>query len=317
MNKNVIFLTQMDFSGKIQRDHINMRVEFAQMCALEADHHNLFKLNQISKKYDIAILLIPKTKNDRDKLYNIDIMSKVRDIANKIVFMQEGPSWIFQDLPVLQQIWHNNLLVEVDGILCENETDIQYYSGINDKILIKDIPSVMIEDLVLQAKSIKKKDKIIIGGNFTRWYGGFDSYIVSNELNIPIFAPSMGRRQPNEEHLVTHLQYMPWVDWIYSLSEFKYAVHLMPTIAAGTFSLNCGFLGIPCIGYIDLDTQRKIHPDLSVEIGNLEKAKKLIKKLYNDIDFYNQCSKTAEINYNNLFSEKIFKEKMEIFFKEL
>ena len=116
MDKSIIFLSQMGFKGKIPRNHPNMRVEFAQMCILQADHDNLFNINSITTKYDIAVLLIPKTGKDRDKLETVDIVSEAKKIANKVLFMQEGPSWIFQDMRVEQQIWHYNLLSNVDGI---------------------------------------------------------------------------------------------------------------------------------------------------------------------------------------------------------
>jgi hypothetical protein len=105
-------------------------------------------------------------------------------------------------------------------------------------------------------------------------------------------------------------------EWIYALAEFKYAIHLMPTIAAGTFAMNCGFLGIPCIGYKDADTQRKIHPSLSVEIGDLESARKLAIKL-KDKDFYDACANEAKQNYRNLISEAKFLAKMENYFNSL
>jgi hypothetical protein len=315
--KKVVFLSQMGFAGKIPREHPNMRVEFAQMCALQADHYSLFDINNIQIKYDIAILLIPKTSSDRDTLYNIDIVKEARKIADKVVFMQEGPNWIHQDLPVHQQIWHYNLLTSVDGILTENETDVSYFRGINPKIPIQDMPSLMIEDEVLNAILIEKQDKIIIGGNFTRWYGGFDSYIIATEFDLPIYCPSMGRKQPNEEQLVTHLPYLQWTEWIHALAEFKYAIHLMPTIAAGTFAMNCGFLGIPCIGYEDADTQRKIHPKLSIKIGDLESARKLAIKLKNNESFYKECSDDARNNYKNLISEAQFLNKMNNYFDNL
>jgi hypothetical protein len=314
--KKVVFLSQMGFVGKIPRKHPNMRVEFAQMCALQADHYSLFNINSIPSKYNVAILLIPKTSSDRDALYNIDIVNEARKIADKVVFMQEGPNWIYQDLPVHQQIWHYNLLTSVDGILSENETDISYFKGINPKVPIQDIPSLMIEDGVLNARLIEKQDKVIIGGNFTRWYGGFDSYVIATEFDLPIYCPSMGRKQPNEEQLVTHLPYLQWNEWIYALAEFKYAIHLMPTIAAGTFAMNCGFLGTPCIGYKDADTQRKIHPSLSIEIGDLESAKNLAIKL-KDKDFYNVCVNEAKQNYKNLISEEQFLNKMDNYFNNL
>ena len=313
----IAFLSQMGFTGKIPRNHLNMRVEFAQMCALQADHIPLLSIDKVQSKFDVAVLLIPKTPSDRDKLYDLDIVTEARKIANKVVFMQEGPSWIYQDLPVHQQIWHYNLLTSVDGILSENETDIPYFKGINPKVPIQDIPSLMIEDSVLNARLIDKQDKVIIGGNFTRWYGGFDSYVIATEFDLPIYAPSMGRRQPNEEQLVTHLPYLQWDQWIHALAEFKYAIHLMPTIAAGTFAMNCGFLGIPCIGYNEADTQRKIHPKLSVDIGDLESARKCALALKNDKDFYQECSIEARDNYRNLISETQFITKMNNYFESL
>ena len=315
--KQIVFLSQMGFIGKIPRNHPNMRVEFAQMCALQVDHYPLFNIDTIQQKYDVAVLLIPKTPSDRDKLYNIDIVDKARKIADKVVFMQEGPNWIYQDLPVHQQIWHYNLLTSVDGILSENETDIPYFKGINPKALVQDISSLMIEDSVLEFKNIKPQDKTIIGGNFTRWYGGFDSYVIATEFDLPIYCPSMGRRQPNEEQLVNHLPYLQWVDWIKALAEFKYAIHLMPTIAAGTFAMNCGFLGIPCIGYNEADTQRKIHPLLSVDLGDLESARNLAIKLKTDDSFYIECCGDAKQNYRTEFSEEQFIYKMNNYFNKL
>jgi hypothetical protein len=118
----------------------------------------------------------------------------------------------------------------------------------------------------------------------------------------------MGRKIKNEDQIenLTHFPYMEWGTWIKTLSSFKYAIHLMPTIAAGTFANNCGYLGIPCIGYDKADTQRIIHPDLSVDFGDLEKAKNLAKKLRIDKDFYLHCSKKAQDNYNKYFSERVF-----------
>ena len=316
MNKSIVFLSQMGFSGKVSRDHLNMRVEFAQMCTLQADHMSLFQLSY-ERKYDIAILLIPKTGADRDRLEQIDIISNARQIADKVLFMQEGPCWIFQDMTVPQQMWHYNLLNQVDGILTENKTDIPYFKGLNPNIPITDITSLMITDSVEFAFRIEKQDKIIIGGNFVRWYGGFDSFVVARHFELPIYAPSMGRRQPNEEQVINHLPYMNWRDWIYKLAEFKYAVHLMPTVAAGTFAMNCGYLGIPCIGYGDLDTQRNIHPFTTVEQNDLETAIKIAQKLKEDKEFYKLCSTNSKFNYETHHSEKVVNKHLNEFFNKL
>lgn len=298
----------------IPRNHPNMRVDLAQQCILNSPNIHYSNISQTNEKFDVAILLIPKTEQDRNQLYNIDIVAESRKIAKKVWFMQEGPAWIFQDLPLHQQFWHYNVLSAVDGILCENETDINYFKGllIDKTIPVFDIPSVMVEDQIKTFTNNPKQDKVMIGGNFCRWYGGFDSYIIAHLFKCPMYVPSMGRKIENEDQIenLNHLPYMQWIDWIHTLSSFKYAIHLMPTIAAGTFAMNCGFLGIPCIGYEDADTQRKIHPLLSVKQGDLETAKKLAIKLKNDNDFYNECSKLAVENYTTKFSEEIFLQKM-------
>ena len=103
----IAFCSQMNFTGTISRDHKNMRVEFAQMCALGAIHHPLYHLgtDNMEKGFDHIILLIPKTQQDRDRLFEMDLVGLARKHGKMIWFMQEGPNWIYQDLPIYQQFW--------------------------------------------------------------------------------------------------------------------------------------------------------------------------------------------------------------------
>ena len=149
----------------------------------------------------------------------------------------------------------------------------------------------------------------MMGGNFVSWYGGFDSYIISSLFNNEIFQPSM-RPIEGEDQLVNVLPHLQFVDWIHKLAEFKYAVHLMPSITAGTFVLNCAFLGIPCIGYKRSDPQRLCHPSLAIEHYDMETARKLAIKLKEDQDFWEKCSNEALTNYKKYFGEKVFLDKM-------
>ena len=168
----------------------------------------------------------------------------------------------------------------------------------------------MIEDGIDGYTLTHKNDRkdIIIGGNFCSWYGGFDSYIVAQEANCPIHIPSMGRKIEGEEQMpnLNHLPYMNWVEWIHTLSRFKYGIHLMRTHAAGTFALNCAYLGIPCIGYEGLDTQEKCHPNLTVKLGDLATAKEKLILLEKDKDYYEECSKSAKLNYKKYYYEDKF-----------
>ena len=80
----------------------------------------------------------------------------------------------------------------------------------------------------------------------------------------------------------------------------------MRTHAAGTFALNCAYLGIPCIGYKGLDTQELCHPELTVEVGNIGHAKELIKELNSNNEFYNKCSRQAKDYYKLYYDESTF-----------
>jgi len=84
----------------------------------------------------------------------------------------------------------------------------------------------------------------------------------------------------------------------------------MPTIAAGTFSLNCAYFGIPCIGNREVDTQKLCHPNLSVNINDIQYAVELAKKLKEDQNFYEDCSYQAKHAYKSFYSIDDWKNKI-------
>jgi hypothetical protein len=251
----------------------------------------------------------------------VDLIIQMKRVCKKIGFMQEGPYWYFQDYPMEQQIWFYNCLMEMDVIFGHNEADVDYFKGLTQKKHIYQNPSLMITDEIKPTTDVKDRSSVLIGGNMVRWYGGFDSYIVAQEFDTDIYAPSMGRKIDREDEMdINHLPYMNWTEWVNNLSRFKYAVHLMPTHAAGTFALNCAYHGIPCIGYHGLDTQSKCHPELTVNINDLNRARKLAKMLKNDKIFYETQSEIAKNNFELFFGEKKYlqnmKEIMEKIFNE-
>jgi hypothetical protein len=300
----VAFFTEGIFRGKVLRNNPNMRTDLAWICSLEADHYNLRQLP--NQRYDLGIVITPK-KNPQS--VNIE---HIRQFCDKVGVMQEGPHWYFQDYTLDKQIHYFNNLLSADIIFVHNEVDRKYYKGLTNHNDIRILPTLMIEDLIKDLPPVERKN-IMIGGNFCQWYGGFDSYIVAQELDCPIYVPTMGRKVDGEEQIqnLNHLPYMKWVDWIKTLNNFKYGVHLMRTHAAGTFALNCAFLGIPCIGYEGLDTQEKCHPNLTVKLGDIKHAKKLLNKLSKDLDFYQEnCILTKRL-YNESYSEKVFRNEVE------
>lgn len=304
----VAFFTEAGFTGTPSRNEPNRRTEIAWYIALQADHFCLFNLSTVDKHYDLGIVILPKTKIDQlMKMGNL--INDLHIYCDKVAIMQEGPHWYFQDYPLDQQIWYYNTLMDADLLFCHNEHDVNYYRGMTGK-QVEVLQSLMITDELLDDAIPCPTEKVMIGGNMCSWYGGFDSMIVANEFDCPIHVPSMGRKIEGEDRwaAVTHLPYMTWVDWMVELSKYKYAVHLMRTAAAGTFSLNCAYWGIPCIGYNLIDTQQNLHPLTSVELGDIEKAREIAKKL-RDPKFYELCQKITRTRYNKYYTEKVWLKK--------
>lgn len=304
----IAFFTEGNYIGKIPREFDNSRVDLAWQIALESFHLPLMsQWPDIPQKFDLGIWIIPK-KNIQHCMLDSSI-AKIQAVCEKVAIMQEGPSWFFQDYSLEEQIWFFNMLCTVDILYAHNYQDMKYIQGLTNHHDVRILKSTMIEDSINTTLITPQENRqgVIIGGNFVRWYGGFDSYIVANQFFTEIHAPSMGRKQMHEEQLVHHIPYTNWTNWIYELSKFKYAIHLMPTQAAGTFALNCAYLGIPNIGYYGLDTQEVLHPNLTVEMGDVETAKSRMQMLVTDQDFYNDQSETAKTNYNNIYNEESFK----------
>jgi hypothetical protein len=311
---NIAFVTEMGFFGKIPRTHRNMRVEFAWMCALNATHIPCSATP--TEAYDLIVVILPK--KNLNVWISENYIEKFRKFSKKLAIMQEGPHWYFQDYDIQTQFWFYNVLVSLDIIFTHNQVDKVYYEGITGHKSVYVMPSLMIEELV-SGMTTSERNGVMVGGNFVNWYGGFDSYIVAMELNEQIYCPSMGRKQSQEDDInnIAYLPYLDWCGWMEQLSSKKCGIHLMRTHAAGTFSLNCAYFGIPCIGYKGLDTQEICHPNLTVNLADTKSARELAKKLL-DKDFYEKCSTECKKLYEKNYKESVFINYMnEILVKEI
>ena len=297
----IAFFSETGNNQKYPRDFPNARTEVGWCIALDAPMCALDALP--NEKFDLGIVIIPKENPN----VNLDF---IRKCCDKVAVMQEGPHWYFQDYDIEKQFNFYNTLMGADWVYCHNTSDVKYYKGLGCKD-VRVMRSLMIPE-GLQRRS-EWSGVTIIGGNFVNWYGGFDSYMVAREIGDPIVAPSMGRKQDNEDAIpdIQYLPYLFWREWIDNLSQYNIGVHLMRTHAAGTFAMNCGFHGIPCIGYNGLDTQQILHPLFSVDMGDLEQAISLGKRLKEDSDFYIECSETSLEMFEKFYTERAWKENWE------
>jgi len=312
----VAFFSESSIRGNIPRDFSNARTEYAWMIALNANHWNIDvfskpkEMPQYDVYYDLGIIIIPKNNPQID-------LSIFKDSCKNVAIMQEGPHWYFQDYSIDKQFHYYNALMEADWVYCHNKSDVSYYRGLGCKD-VRVMRSLMIPE-ELESRTVRNRDNVIIGGNFVSWYGGFDSYIVARELDRNIWAPSMGRKQQQEDAIedINYLPYMTWREWINKLKDFDIGIHLMRTHAAGTFAMNCAYHNIPCIGYKGLDTQEILHPLITIEVGDLERAKKLALRLQNDEKFYKLCSDTTKKQFKKHYIEEVWLENWKEIWKKL
>ena len=322
----IAFLTEMGFTGKIDESHPNMRTEFACMNALNADHFPISQYQSVSG-YSHVFIIFPKGQlnlnavaaklsnipNPHSELLNSNWLSELNFKNSHTFYIQEGPTWMFTELEVQDQFNFYNMLASVDAIYAHNEYDMKFYKGLLPSQTVHVMPTLMIEERIKDIVATKQ-DKVLIGGNFARWYNGFQSYLIASEFKVPIWTQESHAKRENEDQVpnLIHLPRVSWLDWMNEVASFKYAVHLMPTIAAGTFSLNCAYFGVPCIGNEKVDTQKICHPDLCVDVDDLESARKLARKLKNDIEFYNECSKKCKELYRIHYDIDVWKRKINL-----
>jgi hypothetical protein len=311
----ILWLSENPAEGKIPRNMSQMRTDFAWFVASDGYHTNIGNLLKLSdNSYDVAIIILPKREDILHQIsaYNgFDLIGQMKRVAKKIGYMQEGPIKYFHDYSMAIQTWFFATLASMDFLMVHNDADKYYLQAlipdknifVNRTLIIEDaIPKKLLVD-----KSIRKS--VMLGGNFCSWYGGFDSYMVALEFGEDIIAPSMGRMKEDELNVegLRHIEYKTWTDWMTTLSAVKYAVHLMPTVAAGTFALNCAYLGIPCIGNNAIDTQHWCHEYSSFDLySGIGHAKKMAKQLKENEDFYKERSDEAKRIYKEMFSEEIW-----------
>ena len=310
---SIAFFTEGGYTGKVPRN-MPMRTDQAWVCALDAVHHCVFKLNEVNQKYDIGVVIIPKEKN-REHLVKqqYPLIDNIRNYCDKVIIMQEGCHWDWMEDPVETMVWFYNQLLKADLLLCHNDADVKYYQGITDiKSLI--LPTLMIEDTI---KTAPQEDRVFVAGNWHLTYRGFDAWVISNEFDMPKYGFKAGKYKEGED--INGINYLPWMQWdqfMLELSKCKYGIQTYQS-SAGQFPLNCAYLGIPCIGYNDVNTQRDLFPTLSVDRGDIVAARRLANQLQTDKDWYRECSKIARFNYNQWYKEDKFLENWNKIIEEL
>ena len=164
------FFSEASYEGKVPRNHYNMRTDVAWVCALEAYHCPIPMIDTIeNNSFDVGVMILPK---NRKPLLDYPLLEHYRRVCKKVTVMQESYYNYWQDSSIAEQIWYFNFLAEMDLIFCHNDVDLKYYNGLTN-VRTELLPTVMITDNITPRN--EWGDGVIIGGNWVKDYGGFDS----------------------------------------------------------------------------------------------------------------------------------------------
>jgi hypothetical protein len=92
------------------------------------------------------------------------------------------------------------MLSSVDAIYAHNQHDMSFYKGLVPGQEVRVINTLMIETLIQDIQPVSQ-DKVLIGGNFSRWYNGFQSYLVASEFDLPIWVQDSHSKRDNEDQI--------------------------------------------------------------------------------------------------------------------
>jgi len=296
----IALVTEMELSGKVPPGFTNMRVEFCWAKALGADFVPYHRI--LEETYDRVLFVLPKKTRQYDKYPE---SYKQRYPETKIGIVQEGPITLYEDWHPLAQEIYFQALRSVDTVFVHNKADRRYLLTMFPALRVGIFPTIIDDSLLkdLPPGEFKTRDGIMLSGNMSSWYGGMFSYQMVKDMSDKITIPGSGRITEEERKWVEEtpgLNISPWCDWfewMYLLNQYKIGMNFMPTRAAGTFALNCAYLGIPCFGFMDLDTQNQLFP----RSMNLTRQsfispsfqpipQETIRRLLTDEGYYNELS---------------------------
>lgn len=327
---NVAFLTEISFEGMWSTDFPNSRTEICWMLALNAFHYNIHDFLKV-KRFDHVFVIIPKGKvflsadgtkivdgnNPISNLLESNFVEILKNNNKKVYFIQEGGvDRHINDYTIEDQFNYYSQLTKFDIIFSHNEYDKSFYEGaFQNTIKVEVMPSLMMEHLISHI-TWKPQNKIMLGGNFSHFYRGMQSYLMVRDIpDHSLWNMTSHSKRDGEEYIenLYHLPRLNWMNWMEQLSTFKAGIHMMDLRAAGTFFLNCGYFGIVSIGNKLVDTSRLIYPDWCVDVYNLKQVFEKVNYLKENINdkkwLLSESEKTKE-NYKKHFSKEVYLSKL-------
>jgi hypothetical protein len=243
---------------------------------------------------DITIFIPSKTI----RKYDNKILEYKKKFPQTLVgIMQEGPINLFENWTAHEQYDWLNILDSVDFLLTHNLNDRAYIKNITkNKNPTYVLPTLFDGSLMPPPLPMDERRGVMIMGCPGQWYNAMPAIKTCLDLGIKrIGIPGMGRitddfREFCKEKKIEIYSWIQWADWLDVLKTYTFGINIMTTRAAGTFNLNCAALGLPCIGFYDLDTQINCHNE-NLYIGKsleryIEQFYTIVDKVYQNTNDY-------------------------------
>jgi hypothetical protein len=232
----------------------------------------------------------------------MDVLHRLKDETDvKVVLFQEAETAWPTTRPWDEQKSFIELLGKVDLFLTHNHRDIEFWGRLRGgkstsrwKTCL-DIGSIAQYAINPDRKTTKP---ILFGSSYDQRANGLAGLIACRNLGYPLWHQnrSTGYEDRNREvpqllgvKIQKEIPHCGWDPWAREIAGAYIAVHPMPAAAAGRDQIAFAALGIPCIGNMELDIQRELFPNLSIDIFDVnqieQKAKYIINNSYIDYEF--------------------------------
>lgn len=293
----ILYLTDGHFFGTTSNFNFGHRPHGSWIQLINAFHCNYEKLDVlIDRKENFDVVILAALHGNRHDLINNEYIDKVRKLAKKIGFSQEGShDSFFIKSPIINQIFYINIIQNVDFIFCHNEIDKVYYETLYNKPCY--INRQMICDIGEPMN--QKENKIILAGSPGLPYG-IESYLMGLETNLPMYTYK-GHSYTVEHEYLENITYLDWqlnyLKFNENLKTFKYCMYLLQHPIGGSFPLQCAMNKVACFSWDTSETASECFPDLVCEYGNFNKIRSMFNKLQADDVYYTHIVNMARENF--------------------
>ena len=276
-------------------------------------------INEIKENNNTIIVQTP-TNNE---LKCLQIIDKLID-NNKVFINQESSIFDWFDWPAEEQQLYIKILSKAQAFLYHSEHDKEVMEVFIDKFI--KYPGC-INFVASTSKLFNQNQYVLVPNPIKRYQRGMISHKLVTDVLPKEEIYGMTYNYPSQPHnlafpgkyQIGNIKLLPRVNfnnWMGVVNGAKFGVDVHREFSGGNVSLEFGALGVPLVGNINLDTQKDIFPDLSFDYKDYNNIKKSINMLNEDKDFYEEISKKALYNTQNIYnSNKIVGEFKKEFIK--